>query len=101
MIHNAADDPFGAMNAMAAVATVQRAPEIVIVNDASSDDSLGRALRCHRASILPMRIVDKKFNTGLADARNTGVHFARAPYVFMLDADNLVYPEAFRQARLE
>lgn len=32
-IPNAADDPFGAMNAMAAVGTVQRAPEIVIVND--------------------------------------------------------------------
>ena len=30
---NASDDPFGAMNAMAAVGTVQRAPEIVIVND--------------------------------------------------------------------
>ncbi|MFL6567587.1 MAG: glycosyltransferase [Chthoniobacterales bacterium] len=71
--------------------------EIVIVNDASSDDSLGCALRCQRASILPVRIVDKRFNTGLADARNTALHFARAPYVFMLDADNLVYPEAFRQ----
>src|SRR6185369_13137031 len=33
VIPNAADDPFGAMNAMAAVGTVQRAPEIVIVND--------------------------------------------------------------------
>jgi hypothetical protein len=32
-IPNAADDPFGAMNAMAAVGTVQRAPEIVIVHD--------------------------------------------------------------------
>jgi hypothetical protein len=30
---NADDDPFGAMNAMAAVGTVQRAPEIVVVND--------------------------------------------------------------------
>jgi hypothetical protein len=32
-IPNAADDPFGAMNAMAQVRTAQRAPEIVIVND--------------------------------------------------------------------
>ncbi len=44
-----------------------------------------------------MRIVDKKWNTGLADARNVGVRLARAPYVFILDADNLVYPDAFRQ----
>ena len=72
-------------------------PEVVIVNDGSTDDSLMRALRCLRHSKLPMRIIDKKFNTGLADARNTGVQIARAPYVFMLDADNLVFPDAFRQ----
>jgi GT2 family glycosyltransferase len=46
---------------------------------------------------MAMRIVDKKFNTGLADARNTGVRTARAPYVFMLDADNLLYPNALNQ----
>lgn len=38
---NAADDPFGAMNAMAAVGTVQRAPEIVIVNDGKPVESVG------------------------------------------------------------
>jgi hypothetical protein len=40
-IPNAADDPFGAMNAMAAVGTVQRAPEIVIVNDGKPVESVG------------------------------------------------------------
>lgn len=38
---NAADDPFGAMNAMAAVGTVQRAPEIVIVNDGKPVENVG------------------------------------------------------------
>ncbi len=33
VIPNAADDPFGAMNAMAAVATVQRAPEVIVIRD--------------------------------------------------------------------
>lgn len=41
VIPNAADDPFGAMNAMAAVGTVQRAPEIVIVNDGKPVESVG------------------------------------------------------------
>ena len=41
MIPNAADDPFGAMNAMAAVGTVQRAPEIVIVNDGKPVENVG------------------------------------------------------------
>ena len=36
----------------------------------------------------PVRIVDKRLNTGLADARNLGLQLARAPYVFILDADN-------------
>ena len=41
MIPNAADDPFGAMNAMAAHSTVQRAPEIVIVNDGRPVENVG------------------------------------------------------------
>ena len=40
-IPNAADDPFGAMNAMAAVGNVQRAPEIVIVNDGKPVENVG------------------------------------------------------------
>lgn len=41
VIPNAADDPFAAMNAMAAVGTVQRAPEIVIVNDGKPVENVG------------------------------------------------------------
>jgi glycosyltransferase involved in cell wall biosynthesis len=41
--------------------------------------------------------VDKRFNTGLADARNVGIAFARAPFIFMMDADNLVFPNALRE----
>jgi hypothetical protein len=37
---DAASDPFGAMNAMAHLGTVQRAPEIVIVNDGKPVESL-------------------------------------------------------------
>lgn len=73
------------------------APEVVIVNDASTDDSLARALASQRVSKLPMRVVDKNFNTGLADARNTGLHLSRARYLFMMDADNLVFPTALKQ----
>jgi GT2 family glycosyltransferase len=42
----------------------------------------------------PVRLVRKRFNTGLADARNVGTRIARAPYIFMMDADNLVTPPA-------
>lgn len=40
-IPNAAEDPFGAMNAMAARGTVQRAPEIVIVHDGKPVENVG------------------------------------------------------------
>lgn len=51
---NAADDPFGAMNAMAAVGTVQRAPEIVIVNDGRPVENVGA--ESHGASIARIAI---------------------------------------------
>src|SRR5205823_4071377 len=66
-----------------AAAQLPDAPEIVIVNDASTDDSLAHARQFQNKSTLPVRIVDKRFNTGLADARNVGIEFARAPFLFM------------------
>jgi glycosyltransferase involved in cell wall biosynthesis len=71
--------------------------EVVIVNDASTDDSLKQAVAWQRVSRHPVRIVDKRLNTGLADARNLGLQLARAPYAFILDADNMVFPRALEQ----
>lgn len=68
--------------------------EILIVDDASTDTSLRHASEAQQASALPLRIVAKKFNTGLADARNVGLRLARAPYAFIMDADNLILPRA-------
>jgi glycosyltransferase involved in cell wall biosynthesis len=71
--------------------------EVVIVNDASTDDSLKQAIVVQRNSRHPVRIIDKRLNTGLADARNIGLQLARAPYAFIMDADNLVFPRALEQ----
>ena len=71
--------------------------EVVIVNDASTDDSLKQAMVAQRNSRHPVRIIDKQLNTGLADARNIGLQLARAPYAFIMDADNLVFPGALEQ----
>ena len=71
--------------------------EVVIVNDASTDDSLKQAMVVQRNSRHPVRIIDKQLNTGLADARNIGLQLARAPYAFIMDADNLVFPRALEQ----
>jgi glycosyltransferase involved in cell wall biosynthesis len=71
--------------------------EVVIVNDASTDDSLKQAMVAQRNSRHPVRIIDKQLNTGLADARNLGLQLARAPYAFILDADNMVFPRALEK----
>ena len=68
--------------------------EILVIDDASTDRSREQAERIQQQSSLPIRIIAKKFNTGLADARNVGLRAARAPYVFILDADNLIFPRA-------
>ena len=68
--------------------------EILIVDDASTDESLRHAQRIQQTSTLPVRIVAKRFNTGLADARNVGLRLGRAPYAFIMDADNLIFPRA-------
>ena len=71
--------------------------EAVIVNDASTDNSLKQACGLQRISRHPVRIIDKQLNTGLADARNLGLQLARAPYAFILDADNMLFPRALEQ----
>jgi GT2 family glycosyltransferase len=72
-------------------------PEIVIVDDASTDDSLAVVRSHQESSKLAIRIAAKHLNTGLADARNVGAKIARAPFVFVMDADNLVFRKCLTQ----
>ena len=66
--------------------------EILVVDDCSSDNSVYLVEKYLAKSKLPISLVKKWFNTGLADARNIGLEIARSPYVFILDADNWIYP---------
>lgn len=54
VIPNAHDDPFGAMNAMAAHHTVQRAPEMVIINDGRPVEHVGA--QSHASTILKIAV---------------------------------------------
>lgn len=83
--------------ARASLAGIPGGIEVVIVDDASTDRSLHQAQESQEISQLPIRIVAKEFNTGLADARNVGLRLARAPYAFIMDADNLIFPRALEQ----
>jgi hypothetical protein len=69
--------------------------EVVLVDDDSTDGSLATAKET-LASVpwLAGKIVARGKNQGLPAARNLAIEHARAEYVFILDADNLVYPHA-------
>jgi cellulose synthase/poly-beta-1,6-N-acetylglucosamine synthase-like glycosyltransferase len=66
--------------------------DVLIVDDCSTDDSASLVEAYLHKTEIPICLVKKAFNTGLADARNSGLQLARAPFVFILDADNWIYP---------
>jgi glycosyltransferase involved in cell wall biosynthesis len=70
--------------------------EIVVVDDASTDRSRAVVESIMARAHIPIRLVKKTLNTGLADARNTGLELARGRAVFILDADNWIYPSCLR-----
>ncbi|RAM51850.1 MAG: glycosyltransferase family 2 protein [Hapalosiphonaceae cyanobacterium JJU2] len=66
--------------------------EVLVIDDCSTDNSVNLVAEYLQQSQLPISLVSKWFNTGLADARNVGLRLSRSPYVFILDADNWIYP---------
>ena len=69
--------------------------EVIVVDDHSSDD--GRSVVAafvDEHPELPMLLVGSDINRGLPAARNLGFAHARADRVMVMDADNLVYPNA-------
>lgn len=67
--------------------------EVIVVDDASTDGSV-QAVESYMATRnLPIRLIKNEVNRGLADTRNIGLRAAAAPFVFILDADNVIRPE--------
>jgi hypothetical protein len=69
--------------------------EMIIVNDASTDNS-GETIHVslERMPWVAATVVTRSRNQGLAAARNLGIDLAKGEFVFILDADNMVYPNA-------
>jgi glycosyltransferase involved in cell wall biosynthesis len=67
--------------------------EVVVVDDASTDASVKVVEKYLATHPLPLCLVKKPLNSGLSDTRNLGLQAARAPFVFILDADNEIRPE--------
>ena len=67
--------------------------ELIVVDDHSQDDSVA-VIRDFMAAHAwyPIALVARAANVGLSMARNTGIAHARSERLFILDADNTVYP---------
>jgi O-antigen biosynthesis protein len=68
--------------------------DLVIVDDASSDDSLGIVqawLGEWAARFNAVKLVRHRANQGVSASRNTAVHLATTPTVFILDADDVLH----------
>ena len=72
--------------------------EVVLVDDASTDRSLEAArAQLERTPWVSAKIVARSRNHGLPAARNLAIEHARGELVFMLDADNVVYPHGLQR----
>src|SRR5438105_940303 len=70
--------------------------EIIVVDDASTDDTLSVADRLAR-EIANMRVIRRPFNEGAGRARNVGLREARGKYVCFLDADDAYSETVFAE----
>ena len=68
--------------------------ELVVVDDGSTDDTLGALARIDD----PRLVVATQANAGPAAARNHGMRLARGAHVAFLDSDDLWYPEFLETA---
>ncbi len=84
---------------LASVAASEPVPgrlEVVVVDDGSTDGSREAIGAFMADSSMPVQFVRKVLNTGPADARNVALEQARGRWVFVLDADNWLYPAGLR-----
>jgi hypothetical protein len=80
------------------VASEGVAVELVVVDDHSTDDSVHNVRQAFvDFEDFPIRLVTQSANQGLSTTRNLGFEQARAEYVFLLDADNAVFPRGIRR----
>lgn len=66
--------------------------ELILINDGSTDDSLSICYEFQKQ--YPDTIIVDKKNGGLSDARNEGVKLASCDYIYFLDSDDWLAPDA-------
>ena len=71
--------------------------EIVVVNDASRDDTWEIMQRCEAQFPEKVKIIDSKVNSGCGGARSIGLDAATGEYIGFADADDYVAPTMYEK----
>ena len=81
------------IRALQSVATQTLAPqEIIVVDDASTDNTREIAANFASTSSIPLRLITQPTNSGPSAARNAGWDTATGDYIAFLDADDQWHP---------
>jgi GT2 family glycosyltransferase/glycosyltransferase involved in cell wall biosynthesis len=78
-----------------ALAQTVKVLDVIVIDDASTDDSLKVAVawaRRHAGRFNRIAVLRNRSNVGLGPTRNTGIDAADTPFVMLLDADNRLLP---------
>jgi len=70
--------------------------EILLINDASTDDSLSICLEFD-SSYDNIHLINKEENEGLTSSANLGISLAKGEYIILVDNDDIIPPYAYEK----
>lgn len=70
--------------------------EIILINDASSDNSLA-ILENYAKKYKNVKLVNNPVNLGVSISRNIGLDFANGDYIYFLDSDDFIRNDAIEK----
>lgn len=75
--------------------------ELIVCNDCSTDHGVDvtlRWMRTHAGRFCRVAFIANDVNSGLPVTRNTAINYAKAPFLFILDADNFIFPHCLERS---
>lgn len=75
--------------------------ELIVCDDCSTDNGAGvtrRWMQEHKDRFCRAALIANDANSGLAATRNASIACAEAPYIFILDADNFIFPRCLERS---
>lgn len=71
--------------------------EVIVINDASTDDSISVIRQCQSQFPEIIQVIDSSENMGPGGARNLGIEAARGQYIGFVDSDDLAEPSMYEK----